>query len=146
MIPKIHTEKIHPEKTRPQEAEPEDVSDVSQPSVSELGSIPATRYAFEEPTHEVREQVSQQVPEQMPEPAPASPSHLLHLGLLGLVIVVVATVLGYLVGPMIEKRISPEASSQGSFFKEVNAPGPPSPLPLQTSPHRTPPLQPPHSP
>ncbi|HKB99278.1 MAG TPA: GAF domain-containing protein [Terriglobales bacterium] len=128
MIPKIHTEKIHPEKTRPQEAEPEDVSDVSQPSVSELGSIPATRYAFEEPTHEVGEQVSQQVPEQMPEPAPASPSRLLHLGLLGLVIVVVAMVLGYLVGPMIEKRISPEASSQGSLFKEVKAAGPASTL------------------
>src|SRR5260221_4425468 len=59
MIPKIHTEKIHPEKTPPQEAEPEDVSDLSQPSVSEFGSIPAPRYAFHEPTPEIRAQISQ---------------------------------------------------------------------------------------
>src|SRR4029077_15549559 len=43
-----------------------------------------------------------------------SPSRLLDLGLLGLAIAVVAMVVGYLVGPMIERRISPEASQRSS--------------------------------
>jgi hypothetical protein len=108
MIPKTRPEKTHrdktPEKTQPQA--------VSRPSASESGSIPEMRGARLEPKPEVREQVSQQVPEQEPKPVRALPSHLLHLGLLGLVIVVVAMVLGYLVGPIIEKRLSPQASQR----------------------------------
>ena len=108
MIPKTHPEKTHRDKTS-EKVQPEAVS---RPSASESGSIPEMRGARLEPEPEVREQVSQQVPEQEPKPARALPSHLLHLGLLGLVIVVVAMVLGYLVGPMIEKRLSPEASQR----------------------------------
>lgn len=97
----------HREKTQP-----EAVSGVSRPSPSESGSVHEIREALLGPEPEVGEQVSQQVPEQEPEPAPTVPSHLFHLGLLGLVIVVVAMVLGYLVAPMMEKRISPEASQR----------------------------------
>jgi hypothetical protein len=114
MIPKTHPEKTRREKTQPEKTQPEAVSGVSRPSASESASIDEKREARLEPKPEVREQVSQEVPEQVPKPAPTSPSHLLHLGLLGLVIVVVAMVLGYLVGPMIEKRISPEASQRSS--------------------------------
>jgi hypothetical protein len=115
MIPKTHPEKTHREKTKP-----EAVSGVSPPSASESGSIQEMRVARVDPKPEVRVQVSQQVRDQVPKPAPTSPSHLLDLGLLGLVIVVVAMVLGYLIGPMIEKRISPEAS-QRSLLKQVKA-------------------------
>ncbi|MGD1216271.1 MAG: GAF domain-containing protein [Terriglobales bacterium] len=114
MIPKTHREKTQPETP----VGPEAVSGVSRPPASELGSmefasIHATREAFWEPEPEVHEQVSQQVPrrvvsaqvpEQAPEPAPTAPSRLLHRALLGLAIVVVAMALGYLVGPIIEKR------------------------------------------
>ncbi len=57
------------------------------------------------------EPVSEQVPdyptEDLAETPNAAPSRLLYRALLGLVIVVVAMVLGYLVGPMIEKRWAP---------------------------------------
>ena len=95
----------------------------------ESGSIDATPEVLRQPKPEVRERVSQpvpgqivsaQVPEQVANPAPTSPSRLLDLGLLGLAIAVVAIVVGYLVGPMIEKRISPEAS-QRSLVKAAEA-------------------------
>jgi hypothetical protein len=56
--------------------------------------------------------VSEQVPE--PEPVPKIRSRLGNLALLGLVVAVVAIVLGYLVGPMIVRRgaSSPQASQQ----------------------------------
>jgi hypothetical protein len=51
------------------------------------------------------EQVAaERVPEPVPEAAPAAPSRLLYRALLGLAIAVVAMVLGYLVGPLMEKR------------------------------------------
>jgi hypothetical protein len=123
MIPKTHREKMESEKTQPETpTRPEAVSGAWRPSASESGSmelaamesrsIHAAREVLRQPKPEVREQVSQPVPEQDPKPARALPSHLLHLGLLGLVIVVVATVLGYLVGPLIEKRLSPHASQR----------------------------------
>jgi hypothetical protein len=109
MIPKTHREKTQPEETQPEAPiRPETVSRVSRPLASESGSIPATPEVLRQPKPEVREQVSQQVPE----PAPTSPSRLLDLGLLGLAIAVVAMVVGYLVGPTIEKRISPVASQR----------------------------------
>jgi hypothetical protein len=144
MIPKTHREKTQPEKTREKtQAEtlfgPEAVSGVWRPSVSESGpmelasmepsSIHMTREVLRQPIPEVREQVSQQVPgptvhaqvpEQVSKPASTSPSRLLDLGLLGLAIAVVMMVVGYLVGPMIEKRISPEAS-QRSLVKAAEA-------------------------
>jgi hypothetical protein len=95
----------------------------------EPSSIHMTREVLRQPKPEVREQVSQQVPgptvhaqvpEQVSKPASTSPSRLLDLGLLGLAIAVVMMVVGYLVGPMIEKRISPEAS-QRSLVKAAEA-------------------------
>jgi GAF domain/Sel1 repeat/PilZ domain len=140
MIPKTRREKAQPETTQPEKTQPEmpirpeAMSGVWRPSVSEsgsmeLGSIRATPEVLRQPKPEVREQVSRQVPgqivsaqvpEQVPKPAPTSPSRLLDLGLLGLAIAVVAMVVGYLVGPLIEKRISPEAS-QRSLVKSAEA-------------------------
>jgi hypothetical protein len=124
MIPKTHRERTQTEEAQPgTPIRPEAASSVWRPSASESGPIPATREALLEPNTEVREQVSQQVsgpivyaqvPEQVPKPAPTGPSGLLDLGLLGLAIAVVAMVVGYLVGPVIEKRISPEASQRSS--------------------------------
>jgi hypothetical protein len=133
IIPKTHREKTQPEKTQAETPiGPDAVSGVWRPSVSESGpmesgspesgSIHATP-EVRQPKPEAREQVSQQVPEpivyaqvpgQIPKPGPTSSSRLLDLGLLGLAIAVVAMVVGYLVGPIIEKRISPEASQRSS--------------------------------
>ncbi|MGD0792922.1 MAG: GAF domain-containing protein [Terriglobales bacterium] len=130
MIPKTHREKTQPEKTQPEAPiTPEAVSGVSRPPASESGSmesgsmesgsIPATRETLweQKPEEQASQRVpgqivSAQVPEQIPKPAVAVPSRLLDLGLLGLAIAVVAMVVGYLVGPMVEKRISPEASQR----------------------------------
>src|SRR5208337_272948 len=129
MIPKTHREKTQPEKTQPATPiGPEAVSGVSRPPASESGSmesgsIHATREALWEqkpeeqasqrvPGQMVAAQVPEQIPEQIPKPPAAAPSRLLDLGLLGLAIAVVAMVVGYLVGPMIEKRISPDASQR----------------------------------
>ena len=124
MIPKTHRESTQTEETQPETPiRPEAASGMRRSSVSESGSIPATREVLLEPETEVREQVSQhvpgpivyaQVPEQIPKPVPTGPSRLRDLGLLGLAIAVVAMVVGYLVGPVIEKRISPEASQRSS--------------------------------
>ena len=80
---------------------------------------------------EVRDQVSQpirepiasaQVPE-LPEPAPNVRSRLLNLALFGLTIAVVATALGYLVGPMIERRGAASAqTSQQSLVEAASSP------------------------
>ena len=145
MIPKTRRERVQPEKTQPEKTQaempirPEAVSRVWRPSVSESGpmelgstesgSIRATPEVLRQPKPEVRERVSQpvprpivsaHVPEQVAKPAPTSRSRLLDLGLLGLAIAVVAMVVGYLVGPMIEKRISPDAS-QRSVVKAAEA-------------------------
>jgi GAF domain-containing protein len=129
MIRKTHREETPPEKTQPETPIiPEAVSSASRPPASELGSmelgsIHTTREALWEQEPEVPEQVSQQVsgqilaeqvPQQVPELAPTVPSRRHYRVLLGLAIAVVAMVLGYLVGPMIEKRWadSPQASQR----------------------------------
>ena len=123
MVPKIHCEIMQPEKTQPETPiRPEGVSGVALPPVPDLGSIEfdsirALREALWERNVEVHAQDLQQVPEpivpvkaaeQAPEPvrepAPTAPSRLLYRALLGSVIAVVAMVVGYLAGPMIEKR------------------------------------------
>jgi hypothetical protein len=124
MIPKTHRERTQTEETQPETPiRPEAASGVWRASVSKSGPISATRQVLLEPKTEVREQVSQQVPGlivyaqvpgQVPKPTPKTPSRWLDLGLLGLAIAVVAMVVGYLVGPVIEKRISPEASQRSS--------------------------------
>src|SRR5882762_1706329 len=144
IIPKTHREKTQAEKTQEKTQPetligPEAVSGVWRPSVSESSpmelasmepsSIHMMPEVLRQPIPEVREQVSQQVPgptvhaqvpEQVSKPASTSPSRWLDLGLLGLAIAVVMMVVGYLVGPMIEKRISPDAS-QRSLVKAAEA-------------------------
>jgi hypothetical protein len=126
MIPKsirekAQSENIQSEKTQPETLGPEAVSGGSQPPASEFDSIHATREALWEQETEVPEQVSQHVPEQsiseqllehVPEAAPTAPSRLRYRALLGLTIAVVVMVLGYLVGPMIGKRNSSQASQR----------------------------------
>ena len=123
MVPKIHRETMPSEKAQLQTLIiPEAVSDVVEPPVSDLGSIEfdsirALREALWERNVEVHAQDLQQVPEpivpvkaaeQAPEPVrepvPTAPSRLLYRALLGSVIAVVAMVVGFLAGPMIEKR------------------------------------------
>jgi len=138
MIPKTHHEKtqsenVQPEKTQPETLMgPEAVSGGSRPPASEFDSIHATREALWEQETEVPERVSQHVPEQIiseqlleqvPEAAPAVPSRLLYLGLLGMTIAVVAMVLGYLVGPMIGKRNSSQASQRSLAQAASTVPG-----------------------
>src|ERR1700676_2280802 len=94
----------------------------------ESGLIHATREALWDPTLEVHEQVSQQVsgqvvskrvPEQIPKPAPTSPSRLLDRALLGLTIVVVFVVLGYLIAPMIDKHWADSAQASQRSVAEA---------------------------
>jgi len=142
MIPKSHREKTPPENTESEKTQPETpvrpeaVAAVWRPPVSQSGSmksgsmrsgsteydsVHAIREALRERQPDVPEQVSQQIPgeivaeqapEQAAEPAPAAPSRLLYRALIGLAIVAVAMVVGYLVSPIIEKRWadSPQAA------------------------------------
>jgi hypothetical protein len=95
----------------------------------DIGAIHATRDALREPEPEAPEQrsqqvagetISKQIPHQVPdhvlEPRLAAPSRVPRLLLLGVAVAVVSMALGYLLGPMIEKRWSnsPRAS-QPSF-------------------------------
>jgi hypothetical protein len=128
MIPHTHREKTQPGNAQPENTRPETpigpeaVSDVAPPPASELGStefesIRALLEALREPEPEVPGQVWQRVPapivskqipepvtEQVPEPPPKVPSRWPHLLLLGLAVAVVAMTLGYLAGPIIQKR------------------------------------------
>jgi TPR repeat protein len=96
------------------------------------GLIYATREAWRDPRLEVDEQVSQQVPgqvvskrvpEQLTKPAPTAPYRLLHRALLGLTIVVVFVVLGYLVGPMLDKRWADSAQASQRSVAEAASTG-----------------------
>src|SRR6266478_4772564 len=58
----------------------------------------------------IQREVHEQVPQQVLEPTPTAWSRWLHLGLFGLAILVVAMVVGYVVTPLVEKRISSQAS------------------------------------
>ncbi|MGB9203062.1 MAG: GAF domain-containing protein [Terriglobales bacterium] len=79
---------------------------------------------------EVRDQASRQVLEQiasaqvpeLPEPAPKVRSRLLSFALLGLAIAVAAMALGYLVGPMIERRGAPSAQASQQSLVEAATP------------------------
>ena len=133
MIPEPHREKAQHENVEPEKTQletpvkPEAVSDVSPPPASEPGSIEfdsiqALRQALWEREPEVSEQVSphlpeivaEEIPEQAPEAAPAAPSR--YRTLIGLAIAVVAMVLGYLAGPMFERRWthSPQVSRRSA--------------------------------
>jgi len=138
MIPKPHREKAPPENAAHEKTQletpvkPEAVSGVSRPPASEPGliefdSIHAIREALWERDPEVprpvspqvrgeifAEQIPEQAPGQVPETAPAAPPRLHYRPLIGMAIAVVAMVLGYLVGPIVEKRWAdaPQASQR----------------------------------
>jgi hypothetical protein len=110
-------------------AGPEGVSGVSPPPASGVGSMQfaslhPTHEAFCEPELEVQEQAppqtteidSGEVPEQLPDPAPQAP-RLVYRALLGLAIVMVFVVVGYLIAPVIDRRwaVSPQASQRSSI-------------------------------
>jgi GAF domain-containing protein/Sel1 repeat-containing protein/PilZ domain-containing protein len=77
---------------------------------------------------DVHDQVSKQIlgqvaaaqdPERIPEPELKGRSRLLNLALLGLTVAVVAMALGYLVGPMIERRGVPSAEASQQILVEA---------------------------
>ncbi len=130
MIPQIRREKTQlesPQREIPQPEKPIRPETLSAASASvvetiescavevEIGQPYPIREALSEKEPAVPEPVTR-IPVEVLESAPAAPSRLLYRALLGLVIVVVATVLGYLVGPVIEKRWSnsPQAVQQPS--------------------------------
>jgi len=129
MIPKIHRGQTQPDNIPPENIQSETPirsEIVSSPPASavsstEFDSIHAIREALKDRQPDAPEQLSQdgpeeilseQVPEQIPAegPSPTGPSRLLYL----LAIAVVALALGYLLGPMIQKRWagSPQASQR----------------------------------
>lgn len=151
MIPKTHPGKAPPENSAPEQTqpetpiEPEAASAALQPSSSasgstdsiELVSIQAPREALWEQEPELSDPVSQpaegqivseQLPEEVsevPERASAIPYRLFQLGLLGLAIVVVAVAIGYLFGPIVEKRWAdnPQASQRPSVKPALTVSG-----------------------
>jgi hypothetical protein len=147
MVPKIYRGKASSEiepvniqsetpiESEPLSRPPVSVADSMDSAAMELDSLHAAREALWEPEPEVVETALQPVPgqtaekvvqealsEPVPEPSSAAPSRLIYRALIGLAIAVVATVVGYLVGPMIEKRW--DASSQPSFVKGAQATAP----------------------
>src|SRR5271169_5133236 len=155
MIPKTHGEKTQPEaqpENAPSEAPvvseavfrrlaselSSTVSGSIDVSSVELGSIHATREALWEQKPDIQEQVSQRVPRQaaskraseaVPEPiqvaTPTAPSYPLHWVLFGVAILVVFLALGYLLGPIILKRLaeSPQSSQPSAVEAASNVPG-----------------------
>jgi hypothetical protein len=140
MIPGIYPDKTQPENTRPENTQPGTPNGpvaVSQPVTSEsesmesasmeFDSIPAIRDALKDRQLEAPEQLAQHgaeeiISEQASEGASTAPSRLLYRALLGLAMAVVAVVVGYLLGPTIEKRWagSPQ-TSQRRFAEEGEA-------------------------
>jgi hypothetical protein len=67
---------------------------------------------------------SEQNSEQPLEPEPAAPARLLYRALIGLVIVIVAMVVGYLLGPAMERRWSSRRESEQATVKTAEAAAP----------------------
>lgn len=86
----------------------------TQSEKTEMPIGPDTSQPISEPI------ASEQVPE--PEPAPKIWSRFHNLALLGLVVAVVAIVLGYLVGPMIARRGASSQAPQQSLVEAASAP------------------------
>jgi GAF domain/Sel1 repeat/PilZ domain len=130
LIPTGH-DRAQPGKTPPETPQgPEGRSAVLQPPASEVGptenvSIHKTEEAYSE-SSEVSEQPPQPITEQglsaevfsaqATEPAPEGPARLLYRALIGLAVVAVFVVLGYLVAPVVDRRwaVSPQASQRSS--------------------------------
>src|SRR5271166_3216015 len=145
MIPKHHPKQSQAREKLPEDASLNQTEKLSHPAAAESGvtefdSIPSICEARREPSNDqsadalgvqqpeaplqaadvsaetVSDQVSEQVSGQDPETAPAAHSRLLYRALLGLAIAVVALVVGYLLGPVIERRWadSPQAAGRSA--------------------------------
>lgn len=67
---------------------------------------------------------AKEVPQELREPDSVAPSRLLFRGLIGLSVVVVAMVLGYLVGPAMERRWAATPQASQRFLKAAQAASP----------------------
>ena len=134
MIPRIHPDPAQPERAEPENAEPVATimsNAVPQPPAPEPGPaefalVPAIREALKDRQPETPDQLSQQFPREivsgevpaLADSVPTARASLLHRALPWIVLAVVALVVGYLLGPTIEKTIqkrwagSPQASQQ----------------------------------
>ncbi len=117
LIPKPHPQPAQPEPVLQQIPVIAAAERISEPAIKiekEHVAEPALEHAFEHPTIPATAHHSDahHPNARHPETPTALPSRLLYRALLGLVIVVVATVVGYLVGPAIEKQwaTSPQAA------------------------------------
>jgi hypothetical protein len=125
-IPKTHCDNLVPETVRPDNIESGAFE--SRPSIDvasiNAGSIHTTREALLEAPGEVPEQILQLVPEPIAvelapkQAAPKRFSRWLHRGLLGLAVAVVAMVIGYLIGPLVEKRLAESAPASQSPVRD----------------------------
>jgi GAF domain/Sel1 repeat/PilZ domain len=126
MIPKTHRDNLVPETVRP--------VNILSGALIDVASIDAdsNNDRAVHPTHEVFLEGRVEVPEQTLQPVPepigaeSSPkqeapklfSRWLHRGLLGLAVAVVAMVVGYLIGPLVEKRMADSAPASQSAVRD----------------------------
>jgi hypothetical protein len=105
-----------------QESLTEDISDALSVKPQSPKDVSPIEVASKEAT--ARPANSKEVPQELPEPDSVAPSRLLFRALIGLSVVVVAMVLGYLVGPAMERRwaVTPQASQR--FLKAAQAASP----------------------
>jgi hypothetical protein len=142
MIPKIHRDNTEPETARSENTESKTSisetliksqadSAMSRPPAAELeskgtGLIDIAPEALPEHESKFPEQVARLTPEPIvAEPVPKQAalrpfSRWLHHGLLGLAVAVVAMVVGYLVGPLVEKRWADSPPASQSQMRDRN--------------------------
>jgi putative methionine-R-sulfoxide reductase with GAF domain len=109
LIPNTHREEIRPERMQPAIVEPDEIRQETSEDLHSEKPLPEE--LADEPLF------AQEI-----KTAPTPPSRLLYRALLGLVVAVLAAVLGYLVGPVIAKRwtSSVQASQQRASIKTVS--------------------------
>ena len=103
---------------------PKEVSDALSVKPQSPKDVLPIEVASKEAT--ARQANSQEVPQELREPDGVAPSRLLFRALIGLSIVIVAMVLGYLVGPAMERRwaVTPQASQRFLKAAQAASPGP----------------------
>jgi GAF domain/Sel1 repeat/PilZ domain len=107
----------HPPEGAPQTRVSREIGDTT--SEPRPLTVQAAKASVREPQLEAR----QEVVEKVPDPKPAATSRLVYRALIGMVILVVFVVIGYLVGPIIDKRwtISSQASQRAEASDVVSA-------------------------
>jgi putative methionine-R-sulfoxide reductase with GAF domain len=109
LIPNTHREEIRPEMMQPAVVEPDEIRQETSEDLHSEKPAPGELAAEPLSGEEIKT-------------APTGPSRLLYRALLGLVIAVLAAVLGYLVGPVIARRwtSSVQASPQRASIETVS--------------------------